>query len=164
VIGREETIWIVGPLVIAYGAILIVRKTVRLEQIAIPAFIGIALDSILTLAGVFQFDNTFFLLPSWMIFLWIAFSSTLTSSLCLLGKRKIIASAVGCIGIPINYLAGEGLGAVTFGYSYLATTIGLCFLWAICLPLLYFSTQVQFTKIREFFKTRATDELGVKIQ
>jgi hypothetical protein len=161
VICREETIWIVGPLVIAYLWILIGSTPVRLTQIFIPAFIGITLDSILTLAGVFEFDNTNLFLPLWMIILWVAFSTTLTSSLHFLGKNKFIASAVGCIAVPLNYLAGEGFGAVEFGYEYLLTAIGLCFLWSILLPLLYFSTQFQFNKAREFVKYRVTNGIAL---
>lgn len=162
VFGREKTIWIVGPLVIAYISILISSKTVRLEQILAPALIGITLDSSLTLAGVFQFANTTLFLPLWMIVLWISFATSLTNSLRFLGERKLIASAVGCIAVPLNYLAGEGLGAVSFGYDYLLTNIGLCLLWAIGLPLLFFSTQFQLKKAREFIKCRVIDGIAVK--
>ena len=149
VIGREQTIWLVGPAVIAYVAILMQARTVKLHQIAIPAIIGIGLDASLTLSGLYQFENASLILPLWLIVLWIAFSTTLTSSLHLFGKNKFIAAAVGSIGIPINYLVGERLGAVVFGESHLLTIVILCILWAICLPLLYCATEFSFGRIRE---------------
>lgn len=161
VIGREGTIWIVLPFVIAYTFILIGNTTVRIEQIFIPAFIGVTLDSFLTMAGVFQFESTTLFLPLWMIVLWISFSTSLTSSLHFLGERMFIASAVGCIALPLNYLAGKGLGAVAFGHDYLLTVIGLCLLWAVFLPILYFSTQFQFNKVREFTKCRVVNGIAL---
>jgi hypothetical protein len=149
VIGREQTIWLIGPAVIVYVAILVNTQTVKFYQIAIPAMIGISVDSVLTLLGIYQFENTSLILPLWLIILWIAFSTTLTSSLHMLGKNKIIAVAIGSIGMPINYLAGERLGAVYFGQSHLVTISLLCILWAICLPLLYHATEFSFGRARK---------------
>tara|TARA_B100001146_G_C16069088_1_gene385569 strand:- start:321 stop:725 length:405 start_codon:yes stop_codon:yes gene_type:complete len=105
VIGREQTIWLIGPLVITYAAFLISTGTINLSQIAIPAMIGISVDSVLTLSGIYQFENTSLILPLWLIILWIAFSTTLTSSLSILWRHKIMVIAIGGTGMPINYLA-----------------------------------------------------------
>lgn len=149
VIGREQTIWLIGPAVIVYAVILVNTRTVKFYQIAVPAMIGISVDSVLTLSGIYQFENTSLLLPLWLIILWIAFSTTLTSSLHILGKNKIIAAGIGSVGMPINYLAGERLGAVYFGQAHLVTITILCVLWAICLPLLYHATNFSFGKALE---------------
>lgn len=149
VIGREDYVWIVAPVVIAYISILIRSNPARLDQIFAPALLGISIDSFLTFVGVFQFSSPSLFLPLWMMVLWLSFSTSLTNSLQFLGKKKFITSVVGCIAIPANYLAGERLGAVTFAHDYLLTTIILCSLWAIGLPLLYFLTRFQYNKVRE---------------
>ena len=149
VIGREQAIWMVGPAVIAYVAFLIISRTIKIHQVAIPAVTGIAIDSSLTLSGFYQFENTSLILPLWLIILWIAFSTTLTSSLHIFGKNKIVAAAVGCVGIPANYFAGERLGAVVFGQTHLMTIVLLCILWAVCLPLLYRVTELSLGRARE---------------
>lgn len=161
VIGREQYAWLVAPSVIIYVSILVVNSSIRIEQVFIPAFIGITIDSLLTLLGVYQFANASVLPPLWLLILWIAFASSLTSSLSFLGRRKIAASIFGAVGVPINYLAGAGLDAVSFGHSYFITAIGLCALWAVGLPFLFYATQVQVAKIKgslwdKWSKTKST--------
>ena len=69
VIGREEYVWIVAPLVIIYISILVVNSSIRIEQVFIPAFIGITIDSLLNLVGVYQFANANILIHIWLLFL-----------------------------------------------------------------------------------------------
>ena len=149
VIGREDTILLVAPAVIVYVAVLLYSKMVEVHQIVFPTMIGLAIDSALTLSGIYQFENTSLLLPLWLIVLWVAFATSLTSSLQYFGKNKFIAAAIGCVGIPINYLAGERLGAVYFGETHLITISILCILWAICLPVLYYAAEFSFSRTRE---------------
>jgi len=136
VIGRENLIWLIAPLVLSYVALLVATESIKLYQIVLPVSIGVCVDLVLAIAGVFEFSNSSPLLPLWLVVLWIAFAATLTQSLNFLSKNMIVACFFGAIGFPLNYSVGERLGAVSFEESYLITMIILCLLWAILLPVL----------------------------
>jgi len=136
-------IWLIAPLVLSYVALLVTTESIRLSQIVFPVFIGIFVDLVLTLTGVFQFSSNSPLLPFWLVILWIAFATTLTQSLSFLGKNVFAACLFGAIGFPLNYSVGERLGAVAFGESYLITLILLCLLWAILLPVMSHVSKVR---------------------
>jgi hypothetical protein len=137
VLGREQLLWLVAPLVIAYSALLIGSGRVNVYQLAIPALLGVSADTLLTVVGIFQFNNTILFIPLWLSVLWLAFATTLTQSLQWLGKHKLVAAAIGAVAVPFNYAVGERLGAVSFPGDYLFTMLVLGALWALLLPLLF---------------------------
>ena len=98
--------------------------------------IGISVDSVLSICGVFNFNNDA-LLPFWMCTLWIAFSTTLTRSLSFLSYRPILAIILGALIVPLNYGVGERVGAVEFGLDTQYTFLTLSIIWAVLLPSLY---------------------------
>ena len=98
--------------------------------------IGISVDSVLSICGVFNFNNDA-LLPFWMCTLWIAFSTTLTRSLSFLSYRPILAIILGALIVPLNYGVGERVGAVEFGLDTEYTFLTLSIIWAVLLPSLY---------------------------
>ena len=98
--------------------------------------IGISVDSVLSICGVFNFNNDA-LLPFWMCALWIAFSTTLTRSLSFLSYRPILAIILGALIVPLNYGVGERVGAVEFGLDTQYTFLTLSIIWAVLLPSLY---------------------------
>ena len=103
---------------------------------------GIALDSLLTISGMFAFPQQSIMsglipIPIWLVALWISFAATLRHSLSYLARRPMIASILGGVGGPLSYLAGERFGAVVFGYSSGLTLILLAFLWALLMPLAF---------------------------
>ena len=136
VVGRESFIWIIAPLVLAYAALLVSTGSIKFSQVALPALIGILIDLLLSVSGVFQFPDNSPLLPFWLVILWIAFSITLTQSLSFLNKNIFVALFFGAVGFPLNYSVGERLGAVNFEESYLVTMAILCLIWAVLLPVL----------------------------
>lgn len=137
VLGRADWLWLVAPGVLAYCALLILTGTVRAWQIAVPAAIGIAIDAALTGAGLFHFPETPLLLPLWLLVLWLAFATTLTQSLAVVGRHKWVAAACGAVAFPFNYGVGERLGAVSFHDTWLVTVIALACIWALLLPVMY---------------------------
>lgn len=137
VIGRYELIWVVAPAVLLYAGLLIFTGTVNVYQVLLPALLGICVDASLTLFGVFQFSDERLLLPLWLFVLWIAFATTLSQSLAVIGKHKLVAGIAGAVAVPLNYFVGERLGAVSFGYSVPITIVLLSSIWALLLPLLF---------------------------
>lgn len=74
------------------------------------------------------------LVPVWILALWLAFASTLNVSLAWMHDRYLIAILFGAVGGPLAYAAAEKLGAVTVSSTsaYIALALG----WGIITPLL----------------------------
>ncbi len=137
VIGRDELNWLVLPLVAAYVAILSYADRLEPLQLLAPCAIGIGIDCVLTWFGIFAFETGVMILPLWLMTLWLAFSSTLSRSLAIIGRHWWLASLAGASAFPFNYAVGERLGAVTFTESYPLTLTLLSVIWAVSLPLLF---------------------------
>lgn len=136
VLGREEWLPLVAPLVIAYILLLLARRCLTPAQWLLPAGLGIAVDVSLSLAGVLNFDSSL-VLPLWMVILWLAFATTLSSSLAFLNRYRIIAGIAGALAFPLNYWAGERFGAVELGEPTWLSLAALGLIWAGGLPLAY---------------------------
>ena len=108
----------------------------ELRQLALVGGIGVAADSLLSLAGIYQFAGDV-VIPLWLICLWLAFAAALGRSLAWLAARPIVASLAGAIAFPLNYWAGQRLGAVDFGYSLSSTLTVLALTWGTLLPLMF---------------------------
>ena len=146
VIGRESLLGLTVPMVLIYSAILVFIEIIKIQQLLVPAALGIAIDSILTMLGIFDFGDTTLLIPLWLITLWIAFSTTLTQSLKFVGNNWLVTVTSGAIVLPFNYAVGERLGAVTFAENYFLTVFIIGIIWSVCLPLLFASTDESFKK------------------
>lgn len=97
------------------------------------ALIGIAVDTALTLGGVFQFEQV----PFWLGLLWVAFVLTLGHSLAWLRQLPQVALfPIGALAGVVSYLAGWRLGAVELPLGLTITTIALGAVWALLLPTL----------------------------
>lgn len=138
VIGQNDFLWVIVPLLASYLWFIVSNKMTTLSSIVLPAALGIFADSFLTLTGIFQFEDAPVLIPLWLMVLWLGFSSTLSQSLALFGKNKWIAACAGAVAFPFNYGVGEKLGAVSFGETYLTSVLVLALLWALLLPLCFY--------------------------
>lgn len=97
---------------------------------------GSLVDGLLLQSGIFEFSNQFhWLIPYWLVTLWMAFGMMLRISLDYLQGRYWLAAVLGAISGPLSYLAGQRLGAVTFPQSMVMTVIVLAVIWAITVPL-----------------------------
>ncbi len=102
------------------------------------ATFGYAADSALVLLGILEFPAAAQLggpSPLWMIGLWVGFAATLRHALRWLRGRYLLGAALGAIGGPLAYRAGEALGAVTIpdpvvGLGAVAVE------WLVAMPLL----------------------------
>ncbi|NKB35170.1 MAG: DUF2878 family protein [Pseudomonadales bacterium] len=144
VIGRESLILVTIPIVAIYAYILVREGKVKIHQLLLPACIGIAIDSALTLFGIFSFSGSSLILPLWLITLWLAFATTLTQSLSFLGRNKIFSVVAGGIAFPFNYAIGERVGAVSFAEPYLLSLVIIGLIWMFVLPLLFIVTHEYF--------------------
>ncbi len=108
----------------------------ELEYMLIVVAMGLSIDSVLTLAGVFTFQQAFLIIPFWLITLWFAFAATLQHSLQLFAKSKLAQRIVGSIMVPFSYFAGHRLGAVEFSYSTPVTLLLLSVIWLYLFPFL----------------------------
>ena len=110
--------------------------------LAVCSAIGIAVDSLLTATGMFQFqfnEGAVFgaiLAPLWLIALWLGFATTLNVSMQPLSGRVALAAVLGAIMGPFSYWAGFKLEAVSFPMGVTITLIVLGAIWAIMLPAL----------------------------
>ena len=114
------------------------RASAEALLIIAAALIGAIWDSFLVAAGWLIYpsgtliENT---APYWIIALWAAFATTFNLSLAWFKTRLIAAAALGLIGGPLAYLAGERLGAVSF-YNHLAGLVALALGWGLLMPLM----------------------------
>lgn len=103
--------------------------------------IGAVWESLLTLSGIVVYPSGHLfgvLAPIWIVAMWALLATTLNLSLRWLHGRMGLALTFGAIGGPMAFLAGEGLGAVTFpqpvfALAVLAAGWGLLFMVLILL-------------------------------
>lgn len=101
--------------------------------------VGICIDSILSISGVFIFDQslTFMPIPIWLLLLWLAFAMTLPYGFAFISKSPPgIQALVGAVA-SFSYLIGMNLGAVSYGYSLLITQSILILIWSLLIPLYF---------------------------
>ncbi|WP_335912581.1 MULTISPECIES: DUF2878 domain-containing protein [Shewanella] len=107
------------------------------NAVLIPAVIGIVLDAMLHLGGVFEFDSPSRLLPLWLCCLWGHFAATLGVSLAWLRDLPKWQQALfGAVGGAGSYLAAFRLEAVAWPLGQSATFSLLIIIWSLLLPLL----------------------------
>lgn len=118
------------------------------KTLAACSSIGIAVDSILTMIGVFSFRDVAggdvfgeTVAPSWLMALWIVFATTLNVSMKPLATKPKLALLLGAIMGPFSYWVGLKLGAVTFPLGISITMVVLAIIWAILFPLLITTAQ-----------------------
>lgn len=106
--------------------------------------LGFVLDSAQSLAGRLSFTGPFFasqaaLAPVWALALWLQLGTTLRFSLGWLSQRYLLAAALGAAGGPVAFLAGERLGAATWGEPRWLTALSLAVVWGMATPALVFA-------------------------
>jgi hypothetical protein len=131
--GREHFIALALLLLPLQALLLYRRLGLRAVTQALPfAVIGILLDQLLAIAGIFEFGP--FHVPLHLALLWLAFAWTLPvlplQSLTT-GRLALLGAGLGVVG----YGAGYWLGAVDFGLHPAWALVLLALCWAVLLPL-----------------------------
>ena len=135
VLGREGLLPLAAAL-LALHLVLVGDKRRELMRFAGVGALGIAVDAVLSGAGIYQFAGGV-LVPMWLVCLWLGFSAALARSLAYLSDKLLWAAGAGAVVFPLNYWAGERLGAVEFGLPLPATLVIVGLTWAVMLPVLY---------------------------
>lgn len=105
-------------------------------RILLIGTIGATVDGIVTTTGWYEFPGKALWTPIYLYAIWYGFAATIETTLCWLKRRYVLASLLGAVFGPLNYLAGQKFGAVSFPNSVDDTMVFIGFLWAIELPLL----------------------------
>lgn len=135
VLGRNDFLPLVVGLLLLHVACAR-ERVVELRQLAFVGGLGIAVDAALSLAGVYQFPGQV-LVPLWLCCLWLGFAGVLGRSLAYLASRPLLCVLAGVVAFPLNYWAGQRLGAVEFGYSLPLTLAIVAMVWGAVLPLMF---------------------------
>jgi hypothetical protein len=96
--------------------------------------LGYALDSVLTLLGLFRFESVQSIAPLWLLLLWFGFCATLRQSLSFFRSHLLLAALVGAMGGGFAYLAAANFGAVTLGLPALQSGLLIALIWALLFP------------------------------
>lgn len=92
--------------------------------------LGIAMDSLLTLATIFNFENSAFI-PLWLATLWLCFVAMLLRIPLLIKQSVFLQIAISMVFPPLSYFVGAQLSAVNFGWPVLDTLLLLALIWSI---------------------------------
>ena len=142
VLGAANALPLLGPAVVACVVMLHLSLSRKPAQeftlIAVAGALGAVWDSVLVTSGwiVYPSGNWITgLAPYWIVAMWMLFATTLNVSLRWLRHRTLLAVVVGAISGPMAFLAGSGLGGITF-IEPRAALIALALGWAVILPIL----------------------------
>lgn len=126
--------------------IWIVFSPKRVEDLKLMSavfLLGTVVDALLTLSGLFIFNQTevlvsFWPIPIWLSLLWAAFAGTVYHSLTAFNGRMGIAAIAGAVFAPLSYIAGAKFGAVELGASMVLSYIFIALVWSVIFPLCFY--------------------------
>lgn len=131
VMGQNSWAW--GLVVLLAGHFLLTPSRATDVRVLSLALLGLAVDSLLTLGGVFAFNHW----PWWLVLLWCGFVVTLGHSLRWLGRLPIWLQAVlGAMAGPSSYITGWRLAAVDLPLGPWLSVAILAPIWACLLVVL----------------------------
>lgn len=110
--------------------------------ILLVAAMGLCLDQLLFVAGVFLLDGVSAVAPLWLSCLWPVLASTCMHVFAPLAARPLMAAAFGAVGGYCSYMLGTSISSVDFGLA--TSPLLLALLWALLFPaLLYLAMCLQ---------------------
>ncbi|BCM25139.1 DUF2878 domain-containing protein [Methyloradius palustris] len=149
VLGAANGLPWLGPLAtLPVAALHLFQAKAKRAELLLMLFtvtVGSVFDQSLLTAGLIHYPQTTmpeYLLPLWMLALWLGFSTTLNVSLRWMRQHVAIASLFGLIGGPLAYISGQKLGAMQL-LEFNTLMIVLAIGWALIVPaLLLISTKL----------------------
>jgi hypothetical protein len=138
VMGREVLLPLALVLLVVHVWLAGDRRS-EVRQLLLVGGLGIAVDAALGVAGVYIFAGGA-LVPLWLCCLWLGFAAVLGRSLAWLAARPLVCFIAGAVAFPLNYWAGQRLGAVEFGYALPVTLAVLAIIWGVVLPAMFWLT------------------------
>ena len=138
--GNEAILWVL--LLVLLHFLIIQEPWVEILVVLATALLGYSVDCILTLLGVFRFEQAQGITPIWLVFLWIGFCSTLRHSLNFFSEKYLMASLAGAISGSLTYLSAAHFGAVELPLSPVISVAVLASVWAVLFPTLMWISSV----------------------
>jgi len=140
VLGAARGMPWLGPLVVLVVVALHLRLSRRplreLQLVLMAAALGLVIDSLLLSTGWLAYPSGLWLpgfAPYWIVAMWALFATTLNVSLGWLHGRTALAAALGAVGGPLSYLAGEKLGGIAL-VNPTAALLALGVAWGLAMP------------------------------
>ncbi|NTS77755.1 DUF2878 domain-containing protein [Catenovulum sp. SM1970] len=118
---------------------LSIKKFTELTVMLAIGLIGCFVDGSLIALGLLPLPEQslgFFFIPNWLLFIWLAFATTLIRVLKPLDNHLKIAALLGAIFGPVSYSMGINLSNPDLANTNIHFTVSLAFTWAILFPLL----------------------------
>lgn len=104
----------------------------------ILAAVGLVCDTALAQLGFVEYLDTAWpagVAPLWLVALWAAFAGPLMTTFDWLDGKPLLAAALGGIGGPFAYVAGESIGALTILGTKTGALAAIGLEWAIVTPI-----------------------------
>ncbi len=119
------------------------ERVKEVTMVMFCAVIGVTIDSVLTVSGVYVFDPqpTLLPIPWWLLGIWLAFAATIRHGLRYFIARAPLALISAAIGAPFAYLSASRLGAVVFPLGYLKTALIVSAAWIPLMALLIITSR-----------------------
>ena len=114
------------------------RVLPELQLLMASLFVGLLWETLVLQLGLVRFEAGGSMsrwAPLWIIAMWPLFATTLNCSLGFLHGRYLLAAALGAVGGPLAYYAGQQLGALTLTPTTSALLVQGAG-WALLMPLL----------------------------
>jgi hypothetical protein len=131
---------IAAPLaVVAIHVLFAANRTAELRLVAIAALVGLVAEISILGLGLARYalsEISESVPPSWLVGLWMAFATTITSGLSWLQGRLLLSAVLGAAFAPLSYYAGAGLGGMDLTEPAVRSLSGIGVVWAVALPIL----------------------------
>lgn len=133
----------VGVVAVLVLVHFVLTHTLREEitMIVVIGILGTLVDSFQAASGLLTYEGRYatvpWLGPIWITAIWVLFASTINWSFEWLKGRTRLTVALGAIGGPLSYVAGERIGAVHFQHNFITTMLVLAVIWSLVVPLFF---------------------------
>lgn len=135
ILGRYDWQSLVLCLVVITLLVSLYKGVIHWSKVALVVTVGVVVDFSNYSMGLFQFEQTQF--PLWLFALWLIFAWYAAFLVPLLSQYPLLfVSIVGGIAGTLSYVAGEKLGAVSFGLPIFSMAALLLIEWTLIIVLI----------------------------
>jgi hypothetical protein len=139
---HDESVSVISTMLLVLGHFFLQTKDAReWSMIVLLSLVGYLCDSVLANLGFVTFSGQFninssdtVLAPSWLLFLWLSFATTLNHCLAYLQKHLTVTALLCYVAVPLNYYAGANLSGSTIANPTLLSLSMFAVYWALLLP------------------------------
>ncbi|MGY4533794.1 hypothetical protein ACVW0Y_002927 [Pseudomonas sp. TE3786] len=132
----QQPVLLLVPLLVV-GVHLLWLGRGELPLLLVITLLGTLIDSLLMHAGLFEFAQSRWLIPFWLVLMWTLLATTLRHCLAWTARPWWLASVLGAATAPLSYYAGARLAGVGLPFGLWPSLAILAVLWALLFPLLH---------------------------